>query len=375
LFTSTDATDYVVEEITPTISRVHTINYPVGSASAGSPTTGTGITVTSSTFYNGTQTTEITSTLTYTFTDGLIVLDEITGALEVLVDCTDTCSIYCCIRSLEQQMIMYSTTNTALYATTRTLFSQIMGLVGMVILARNCGKGTDISGYLNSIKLLANCTDDCSCSGTTPTQVYGLGGLVNDVVVVSGGTPITVTPVTVGNTTTYTVSFSSALLTTINSLYNTVVVAGTNITSVTSNTVGLTTTYTVNAATQGVTSDGESASAASQSITSSSYVAITGATATIPSQGDYLFWGELSLELKTDSQITIAYHVDGVLAGLARGFGDLSTAGATRATYSFCINEELAGLSASSVVTLQIKRDAGADPVIIRTQSLMYLKK
>lgn len=211
LFTSTDSTDYVVESITPTITRVHLIYYPVGSAGAGSPTTGSGLTVTSSTFYNGTQTTEITSTLSYTFTDGLIVLDEITGSLEVLVDCSDTCAIYCCVRSIEQQMINYSTTNTALYASTRMLFSQIMGLVGMVVLARNCGKSTDISGYLNSIKTLANCTDDCSCSGTTPTQVYGLGGLVNNVVVVSGNASATVTPVTVGSTTTYTITVAQTV--------------------------------------------------------------------------------------------------------------------------------------------------------------------
>lgn len=287
LFTSTDATNYVVEGITPTIVRQHSISYPVGSASAGTPTTGTGLTVTSSTFYNGTQTSKIISTLTYTFADGLIILDEITGVLEVLVNCTDTCAIYCCVRSIEQQMIAYSTTNAALYATTRTLFTQIMSLVGMVVLARNCGKGTDISGYLSSIKLLANCTDDCDCSGVAPTQVYGLAGLVNSVVVVSGGTPITVTAVTVGNTTTYTVTFSASLLATINSLYNTVVASGYG-TSVSSATVGITTTYTV-ATSLVVTS--QSATNAFV-VPSANGTTITGISATVPATGTYLVFFE-----------------------------------------------------------------------------------
>lgn len=376
LFTSTDITDYNSGTIIPVKDESHAIYYPNGSAGMGSPTTGTGVTVTSSTFYNGTQTTIITSDLTYTFTDGLIIVDSVTGSLEVVVDCTDTCAIYCCVRSIEQQMIAYSTTNTALYNVQRTLFSQIMGLVGMVMLARGCGKGTDISGYLNSIKLLANCTDDCSCTGDEPTQVYGLGGLVNNVVVTGTGEPIVVTAVTVGNTTTYNVALASYLTTLINSLYNTQVVAGTNMASVTSATVGLVTTFTVNglAASTILVVDGESASTAAQSITSSSYVAITGATLTVPSQGTYLFWGELAIEIKADSKITVSYHVNGAQTGLARVWGAVQVIAGAVATYSFCLNEEIS-CGTSDVITIQIKRDVGADPVFVRSQSMIYLKK
>jgi hypothetical protein len=245
LFTSVDATNYTVNGTAPTIDRVHTINFPFGSAGEGSPVVSMTQTLTTSTFYNGTQTTEIESTLTYAFPDGMVISDVVSGSKEILVDCTDVCAIYCCIRALEQRMISYSTTNTILYRETTLLFSQIMGLVGLVTLAQRCGKPDEISGYLSSIKLLANCTDDCACSGDAPVQVAGLSGLVNEVVVVSTGEPITVTPVTIGNTTTYNITFSGALLTTINSLYNTEVVAGDNI-SVTDVTVGIVKTFTVN---------------------------------------------------------------------------------------------------------------------------------
>ena len=245
LFSSVDVTDYTVGGTAPVIDRVHTINFPFGSAGEGSPVIGVTQTLTTSTFYNGTQTTEIFSELTYTFPDGMMIYDEVSGSKEILVDCTDVCAIYCCIRALEQRMISYSTTNTVLYRETTLLFSQIMGLVGLVTLAQRCGKSDEINGYLSSIKLLANCTDDCACSGDAPVQVAGLGGLVNQVIVQSGGDPIEVEGLTSGGVTTYTIYFSGALLTTINSLYNTEVVAGDNI-SVTDSTFGLTKTFTVN---------------------------------------------------------------------------------------------------------------------------------
>ena len=249
LLTSTDATTYTVDSVVPTKVEVHTIYYPADSAGYASPTIGSTLVVSTSTFYNGTQTTVITSGLTYVFSDDLIVIDEITGSQEVLVDCTDTCAIYCCIRTLEQTMLDQSTMNRTAYPATALLFSQVMGLVGLVTMARTCSKSADISGYLTAIKTLAHCKDDCSCTGTTPTQVYGLSGLVNNVIVNSCGTPVTVTPVVVGNTTTYTVCLDPAFVTLVNSLYNTVVVAGTNITSVTdSGIIAGVRTFTVNAA-------------------------------------------------------------------------------------------------------------------------------
>lgn len=248
LFTSTDSTTYTVDSIVPSIVRSHTITFPVGSGL--SPVVGVAATISVGyeAFANGTQSTTIVSDLTYVFDDRLIVIDAITGYQSVTVDCTDTCAIYCCLRSVEQQMSTYKTTNTALYLTTRGLFTEAMGIVGMVTLARTCNKSADISGYLTEIKSLLNCTDDCSCSGDAPALVTGLGGLVNNVVVNSSGSPITVTPVVVGTTTTYTITFNAALLTTINSLYNTIVAAGTNVTVTDSGIVGLTRTFTVNGA-------------------------------------------------------------------------------------------------------------------------------
>lgn len=180
LFTSTDSTDYTVNETLPTIVRTHTLYYPNGSAGQGSPEVGSAVTLTTSDFYNGTQTTTISSVLTYTFTDGLIVVTTITGSQEFVVDCTWICAIYCCIRSLEQQMETLRTTgsNDLLYRELTLKFAQVMGLVTLVKTAIECGKSDDVNDYLTTIKDIANCTDDCSCDGTTPSLVTGLGGLV-----------------------------------------------------------------------------------------------------------------------------------------------------------------------------------------------------
>lgn len=245
LFTSDDVTDYTSNGVLPALVRTHTLNYPFGSAGEGTPIVTAGQTITTSTFYNGTQTTEISSILTYTFTDGLIVTDTVTGNKELLVDCQFICSIFCCLRSLYNNRENNRGVNQVEFNKFSALFNEVMSTVELALVAISCGKVAEVEGYLNLIKTIANCTDDCSCNDGTPSLVTGLGGSGVNVVVQSGGAPITVTSMTAGSTTTYTVTLDAAFVNKVNNSYNTVVAAGTNIT-VSSATVGDTTTYTVN---------------------------------------------------------------------------------------------------------------------------------
>ncbi len=245
LFTSTDITNYTVDGVVPTKAETHGIYYPAGSAGYGSPTLGTGLVVTSSTFYNGTQTTTISSVLQYVYPDGLIVSDTVTGSKEVLVDCSDICSIYCCIRTVQQTMLDYQTTNRAKYPEWLEKFNKIMAYASMVTLAIRCGKSTEVNGLVAQILTIGNCTEDCGCSDGTPSQVTGLGGLINNIVVDSCGNGIVVTPVEVGNTITYTVCLSTAFVNLVNSFYNTVVEQGNNIIVTGPVVYGITRTFTV----------------------------------------------------------------------------------------------------------------------------------
>ncbi len=208
LFTSNDITEYDVDGVTPTKTEVHTIYYPNGSAGQGSPVVGAGVTLSTGTFYNGTQTTTILSDLEYTFSDGLTVIDQIEGSKEILVDCTYICAIYCCLRAAEQRMENNRGVNQVKFNLYKDEFEQIMALVQLSKLAIECGKDDDVNGYLTQIKSIANCTDDCSC-GDTPSLVTGIGGgggggQIYDVV--SANADITVSSNTVGNTTTFTLT-------------------------------------------------------------------------------------------------------------------------------------------------------------------------
>jgi hypothetical protein len=244
-FVSDDVTNYMSNGVNPAITRTNTLDYPFGSAGQGTPIVTSGQTITTSTFYNGTQTTTISSILVYTFSDGLIVTDTVTGVKEFLVDCQFICSIFCCLRSLYNNRENNRGVNQVEFNKYSDLFNECMSTVELALVAIDCGKASEVDGYLTLIKNIANCTDDCSCNDGTPSLVTGLGGSGVNVIVQSGGSPITVTSLTAGSTTTYTVTLDAAFVNKVNNSYNTVVAAGTNIT-VTPVTVGNTTTYTVN---------------------------------------------------------------------------------------------------------------------------------
>ena len=244
LFTSKDITNYAVDGIVPSISETHTIDYPYGSPGAGAPTVGSGLSLTTSGFWNGTQTTTISSILVYNYPDGLSVHCTITGSKEVVVDCTDICAIACCVRVLKHEMEECS--NDAIREEKQELFTLVMGYVAYVkLIAIGCGKSAEVNCVMRKIREIANCTEDCSCSGTAPTQVTGLAGLVNQVVVNSCGTPIIVDSVTAGNTTTYTVCLSQTFINQVNSFLNTNVVGRNFITVTPSGPSGGVETFTI----------------------------------------------------------------------------------------------------------------------------------
>ncbi len=318
LFTSADATVYTVDTIVPTIDGTHELTFPLGSGlspeSVSFSAAGSTITEGYNEFANGTQSTQITAELTYDFTTYTLI-DSITAAQEIVVDCTDTCAIYCCLKAVYNRMMGYKGVNDVLYQKELMTFVQCLSLEGFARIAIRCGKSDDVAGYLSAIRLISNCTDGCSCASGGVSLVTGLGNFSTIVVVESGDAYITVTPVVSGSTTTYTVTLSSALALLIASFRNTVCVSGTNVT-VTSSTTGITTTYTINAAGTivaagygiGVSSatvgynttytvvahlvDTRAESTDPYTVTASNNQVIVGCTATAPTTGRYLIVGE-----------------------------------------------------------------------------------
>jgi hypothetical protein len=245
LLTASDTTDYDIDGATYTSTRTLTLQPPANSGGSTLTNT-TSATITTSTYYTGLSAFTISTDITYTFTDGLIVVDTIEGTQSINVDCSFICDLYCCLKTLQLNVQNNRGIDDAKFQYYKDLFEQVMGYVEMLFLAIDCGKQTDANNLLVQIQQLAQCTGDCGCTDGTPRRVTGLGFTNVNVAVQSGGAPITVTSAVMGGITTYTVSFDAALTTKLNNSYNTVVAAGTN-TTVTSSTVGSTTTYTVNA--------------------------------------------------------------------------------------------------------------------------------
>ena len=235
LFTSTDATNYTSNLVVPTVlTRTHTLSYPNGSAGQGSPTVSSGAVITrgAAQFFQGVQTTQISTYLFYTFADGLIVSDTVSGTQNITVDCVNICNLRCCLNTLEARLEHEKCTNYTLYLQTKATFDLVMALVGLVQLNINCGNGANVNNMLNFIKELTNCTDSCNECGTDPNApIIGVGTILNNVEVISGGVPIEVTSVVAGNLTTYSVKLSDTFVNSVNTAISdlaalTIVVAG-----------------------------------------------------------------------------------------------------------------------------------------------------
>ena len=255
LLKSVDSTGYTKNLIDPTVTRAMAINYPLSMEIA--PVTGTANSISTSVIYVVTgQTIEysssLTSNLSYLFdvANSMYVIDEISGSEYIGVACDgDLCNIYCCIKSQYNRWQDAKGVSTTRANIELAKFEQITSIAEMVGTALKCGKSTDISGFVAEILAIADCDSGCSCDDGTPQLVTGLA-VSGDAVIVDEGTGMSVTSVSGGGTTTYTVSLSPTNVTKLSNMTNSIVAAGTN-TSVGSGsaTVGgiQTFTYTVNA--------------------------------------------------------------------------------------------------------------------------------
>ena len=222
LFTTTDETNYIVNNITPTNSRTLTLQFPANSGGVTITNT-TSATIVTSTFYTGLQVSTVSSVLTYTFPDGLIVVDTVTGSRGIDVDCNLVCDLYCCLSTLESSLANLRTTNQILYQSQEKVFEEVMTRVELMQLAVFCGKPEEANTLMAEIRGLANCTTDCQCSDGQPRLVQGLGTQNVNVVVTQLGAPVVVTSNVSGGITTYTVGLSSAFVNLVNASYNTTV--------------------------------------------------------------------------------------------------------------------------------------------------------
>lgn len=206
-----DTTNYIVDGITPTITRTHTLYYPpsLGLASI----TGTATDFSTSNFYTpATFQHTLSSVCTWVFpTYTVTVTLESEQFIDVVCD-AQLCDIYCCVATLYNNWKANVGVNKILADKYITQLTQVAALMILIKQAIECGKNTAVAGYVSDILRIANCEPGCGCSSSAPIPVTGLGTGTNTITTLTAGNGVTITSTTTGSTTNYTVSISQSIL-------------------------------------------------------------------------------------------------------------------------------------------------------------------
>lgn len=229
LLSTDDLTSYRVDNTDPTtLVRDHRLQYPppTGEADLSGDIklieTNTVYTLkTEALQYSST----LISTLTYDF-KGHSVLDAPEGTEYISVLCDpNLCDIYC---GMKAQYDRWQNNKGTLQGDKE--FAKLAALTVIAQLAAqsiDCSKTDDLSGYLEEIQKIGEFNTDCQCDDGDPILIIGLGG--GGTTVVLAGASIDVASVTVGSTTTYTVSVQQALIDQVNALEGTELLDGVQI--------------------------------------------------------------------------------------------------------------------------------------------------
>lgn len=227
------------------VSRVHTLYPPPATGYVN--IVGTQATLSSgSPIVDKTWTQEVQSTVTYTYPSGLIFIIYVEGVREIPVVCDFGMNkIFCCLKKVFDRYNKLQTKNiTAADAMYEDTVKPMLEAMVMYNAALDAGNPTSAAFYYDLTIQVSGCGEDCGCTGSAPQVVNPSAGATNIVVVVSPDNSLSVTPIVIGNTTTYEVQVSSTIQNALNALKNTAITTNTpSSLTVTSNTVGNTTTY------------------------------------------------------------------------------------------------------------------------------------
>jgi len=170
-----DETNYVVDTITPSITRSLSLTYPNGivnkpydsypiavsneSNSASIDRTYNGV----DGLFVGTYKGVLSSSLTYIY-PAYTVVTSISGSSNVTTECSLVyCDIFCGIKSLEARYTAEKTKNTVLANQLREQLQLAMTYFEMYYHAYKCGDKTKSSTYANEVLAITGATTDCGC--------------------------------------------------------------------------------------------------------------------------------------------------------------------------------------------------------------------
>jgi hypothetical protein len=203
--TVTDETNYVVQNITPTGTPTIKLYYPADAGASATSVTANSLEVT--TFYTGQQvatlaaiktwdyTGQIDTTATNDWTDTFFTLeinDTVTDRIEIDVEANNNiCALFCCLKDFANDMIA-AQDDPMLYNKLATKAGQVAFFYNSIDAAYQCSKTENVNTWVNKIRDIVGCSDDCECSSGAPVQITGIatGSLIlgNVISLVTSGT-------------------------------------------------------------------------------------------------------------------------------------------------------------------------------------------
>lgn len=232
---ATDNTVYTVNGITPSLSRLLTLNYPNTLSPIPSPVTSSGSYVQTATVYTGgVYGAILETTATWTMTSLVEIVGLIEDAVSIPVEIDNNlCNLQCCLRAALTRLDQLQCNG---YLNEAAILRQqlILG-VGYYLAVQGaimCGSGqTKVDEYVAAFKAALNCDDECTCGDdTAPTLVIPIGSQNGTYTFTSSNGSLTLTETVVGQNTTVDYILDATLQAAIYS--SDIVVGSTNITVV-----------------------------------------------------------------------------------------------------------------------------------------------
>ena len=173
LFKSVDQTNYTVEEVIPTITRVHTVAYPELSGLADLVLPSAYIGVGFPNFSIGVWNTSIETTLEYQYSN-FTIQDKVNGSKQLNVEAApNIVDVLCCINKIF--LDVQNAENTSLEAPLRQKFEYASSLLSAAVQSINYGQYTKAQNYIDEIYNTTGCTPNCNCGGGLVRSVQYTG--------------------------------------------------------------------------------------------------------------------------------------------------------------------------------------------------------
>lgn len=220
--TSYDNTNYGT--YATTITRAHTL-YPPPSSGLPNQTVSSSVNIYPNNIVTTTWTQGISTDVTYTLPDGLIVQRNIVGTREFQVVCdTGLSTVMCCLDKLKTRfdsLLTKNPTQAALFF--EETFEPTCQAMLFYYSAVQSGDANLADKYYAQVLSTSGCDSSCGCDDGTPQQVYPSGSAANNYAIDSPDNSISVTSDTAGSTVTFHLQVSAALQAAIGALHNTTV--------------------------------------------------------------------------------------------------------------------------------------------------------